>query len=162
MIVIGIDPGSRITGYGLINQTDKNIHYITSGYIKTLVKDIPTRLKLIYSGISEIIIKFRPCLLAIEQVFISKNANSSIKLAKASGVAIVAAVNHNLDIFEYANKQVKQIVTGTGLAEKIHIQNTVRLLLNLSYIPQVDAADALAIAITHCYYNKKIHKKFIY
>lgn len=153
-IILGIDPGSRVTGYGVIRQTGRQLSYLGSGCIRTSVTDLPSRLKLIYAGVSEIITQFSPDYFAIEQVFMAKNADSALKLGQARGAAIVAAVNHDLPVFEYAARQVKQTVTGTGGAEKSQVQHMVRTLLKLAANPQADAADALAIAITHCHMSQ--------
>lgn len=115
--------------------------------------DLPSRLKLIYAGVTEIITQFQPDYFAIEQVFMAKNADSALKLGQARGVAIVAAVNQELPVFEYAARQVKQTVVGIGGAEKA-VQHMVRTLLKLPANPQADAADALAIAITHCHVSQ--------
>ncbi len=153
-IILGIDPGSRITGYGIIRQTGRQLSYLGSGYIRTVVDDMPGRLKLIYAGVSEIITQFQPDFFAIESVFMAKNADSALKLGQARGAAIVAAVNQDLPVFEYAARQVKQTVVGTGAAEKSQVQHMVRSLLKLPANPQADAADALAIAITHCHMSQ--------
>ncbi|MBG6244964.1 crossover junction endodeoxyribonuclease RuvC [Candidatus Symbiopectobacterium sp. 'North America'] len=155
-LILGIDPGSRVTGYGIIRQQGLQLSYVGSGCIRTGVDDLPTRLKLIYAGVSEIITQFQPDCLAIEQVFMAKNADSALKLGQARGVAIVAGVNQGLPIFEYAARQVKQTVVGTGAAEKSQVQHMVRTLLKLSASPQADAADALAIAITHCHLSQNL------
>ncbi|UAJ64895.1 crossover junction endodeoxyribonuclease RuvC [Candidatus Schneideria nysicola] len=156
-IIIGVDPGSRITGYGIISHEQKKFGYLDSGCIRTNVSDFPHRLRKIYSDMMKIINDFKPDCFVIEKVFMAKNANSAIKLGQAQGVAILAAINHGLPIFEYATKQVKQIVVGIGSAEKNHVQNMVRILLRLKKNPSTDAADALAIAITHCHI-RRIHK----
>ncbi len=148
-IILGIDPGSRVTGYGVIRQVGRQLSYLGSGCIRTKVDDLPSRLKLIYAGVTEIITQFQPDYFAIEQVFMAKNADSALKLGQARGVAIVAAVNQELPVFEYAARQVKQTVVGIGSAEKSQVQHMVRTLLKLPANPQADAADALAIAITH-------------
>lgn len=153
-IILGIDPGSRITGYGIIRQTGRQLSYLGSGCIRTVVDDMPTRLKLIYAGVSEIITQFQPDFFAIESVFMAKNPDSALKLGQARGAAIVAAVNQDLPVFEYAARQVKQTVVGTGAAEKSQVQHMVRSLLKLPANPQADAADALAIAITHCHMSQ--------
>ncbi|AHF76739.1 Holliday junction resolvase [Sodalis praecaptivus] len=153
-VILGIDPGSRITGYGIVRQDGRKLSYLGSGCIRTKVDDLPGRLKLIYAGVSEIITQFQPDCLAIEQVFMAKNADSALKLGQARGVAIVAAINLDLPVFEYAARQVKQTVVGTGSAEKGQVQHMVRSLLTLSANPQADAADALAIAITHCHVSQ--------
>lgn len=155
-LILGIDPGSRITGYGIIRQQGRQLSYVCSGCIHTGVDDLPTRLKLIYAGVSEIIAQFKPDCLAIEQVFMAKNADSALKLGQARGVAILAGVNQGLPIFEYAARQVKQTVVGTGAAEKSQVQYMVRTLLKLSASPQADAADALAIAITHFHLSQNL------
>lgn len=117
-IILGIDPGSRVTGYGVIRQVGRQLSYLGSGCIRTKVDDLPSRLKLIYAGVTEIITQFQPDYFAIEQVFMAKNADSVLKLGQARGVAIVAAVNQELPVFEYAARQVKQTVVGIGSAEK--------------------------------------------
>ncbi|MBT0722331.1 crossover junction endodeoxyribonuclease RuvC [Tatumella sp. TA1] len=153
-IILGIDPGSRITGYGVIRQVGRQLTYLGSGCIRTNTPALPERLRLIYAGVSEIITQFSPDYFAIEQVFMAKNADSALKLGQARGAAIVAAVNQTLPVFEYAARQVKQTVTGTGAADKAQVQHMVRTLLKLPANPQADAADALAIAITHCHISQ--------
>ena len=153
-IILGIDPGSRVTGYGVIRQVGRQLSYLGSGCIRTKVDDLPSRLKLIYAGVTEIITQFQPDYFAIEQVFMAKNADSALKLGQARGVAIVAATNQALPVFEYAARQVKQTVVGIGSAEKSQVQHMVRTLLKLPANPQADAADALAIAITHCHVSQ--------
>lgn len=155
-IILGIDPGSRVTGYGVIRQQGRRLLYIGSGCIRTQVADLPSRLGKIYAGVSEIITQYQPDNFAIEQVFMAKNADSALKLGQARGVAILAAVNNSIPVFEYAARQVKQSVTGTGAAEKAQVQHMVRSILKLSAAPQADAADALAIAITHCHFNQNL------
>ena len=159
-IILGIDPGSRLTGYGVIRQTGRQLTYLGSGCIRTAVDDLPTRLKRIYAGVSEIILQFRPDMFAIEQVFMARNADSALKLGQARGSAIVAAVNNNLPVFEYAARLVKQSVVGTGAAEKTQVQHMVKLLLKLPISPQADAADALAIAITHAHMSQQLIKSY--
>lgn len=155
-IILGIDPGSRITGYGVISQKKHQLTYLGSGCIRTLDNGLPHKLKLIYSGVTEIITQFSPDVFCIEQVFMSKNADSALKLGQARGVAIVAATNHNLPVFEYAARQVKQTVVGNGGADKKQVQHMVRYLLKVPSGLQADSADALAIAITHCHLQKTI------
>lgn len=157
-IILGIDPGSRITGYGVIQEVGRSLHYIASGCIKTEVDDMPTRLKIIYAGVTQIIEQFNPTFFAIEKIFMAKNADSAFKLGQARGVAIVAAANLDLPIFEYAARQVKQTVVGTGAADKHQVQQMVKHLLKLGSAPQADAADALAIAITHSHLWRNIER----
>lgn len=151
MIILGIDPGSRLTGYGVICQQGKQLTYLGSGVIRTEVDDLPTRLQRIYAGVTEIITQFQPDVFSIEQVFMAKNADSALKLGQARGAAIVAATNHQLPVFEYAARLVKQTVVGIGSADKKQVQHMVTKILTLSASPQADAADALAIAITHAH-----------
>jgi len=150
-IILGIDPGSRITGYGVINTVGQRIEYIASGCIRITEKELPQRLGQVFAGVNEIIETYSPEQFAIEQVFMGKNADSALKLGQARGVAIVAAVQHDLPVAEYAARSVKQAVTGKGSADKEQVQHMVQLLLKLPGKPQEDAADALAIAITHAH-----------
>jgi crossover junction endodeoxyribonuclease RuvC len=155
-IILGIDPGSRITGYGVIQQQGRHLHYLGSGCIRTSESELSGKLKQIYAGVSEIIIQFQPDVFAIEQVFMAKNADSALKLGQARGAAIVAAVNAELPVFEYAARLVKQAVVGTGAADKIQVQHMVKQMLKLPANPQADAADALGVAICHANTNKTL------
>ncbi|PHS64267.1 MAG: crossover junction endodeoxyribonuclease RuvC [Thalassobium sp.] len=151
MIILGIDPGSRITGFGVIRRTGQKIEYIVSGCIRTGEGELSGRLKKIYDGVSELITTYQPEQFAIEQVFMGKNADSALKLGQARGVAIVAAVQQGLPVAEYAPRTIKQAVVGKGGAAKEQVQHMVQYLLKLPGIPQADAADALAIAICHAH-----------
>jgi crossover junction endodeoxyribonuclease RuvC len=151
-LVIGIDPGSRITGFGIVGISQNRYKYIDSGCIKTGVSsDIPaaSRLKIIYSSVSELINKYKPYQMAIEQVFVNKNVQSALKLGQARGVAMLAASMDGIPVFEYAPRKIKQAIVGTGAADKKQMQHMVTSILQLSSQPQEDAADALAIAICH-------------
>lgn len=150
-IILGIDPGSRITGFGVINAVGHKIEYIASGCIRMTEKELPEKLGQIFSGVNELIETHSPQEFAIEQVFMGKNAASALKLGQARGVAIVAAVQHGLPVAEYAARSVKQAVVGRGGAEKSQVQHMVQVMLKLPGKPQEDAADALAIAITHAH-----------
>ncbi|GHA86416.1 crossover junction endodeoxyribonuclease RuvC [Modicisalibacter luteus] len=149
MIVLGIDPGSRITGYGVLDVSLAKPRYVASGCIRIRNDDLAQKLAQVYAGVAELIAMYRPAEFAIEQVFMSRNADSALKLGQARGSAIVCAANHGLPVYEYGPKQVKQAVTGTGGADKQQVQHMVTAVLGLSDIPQADAADALAIALTH-------------
>ena len=153
-LILGIDPGSRKTGFGIINVIGNKTEYVTSGVIRIPDVELPERLKIIFNSITQIINQYCPQEIAIEQVFMAKNADSALKLGQARGVAIVAATNQSLPVFEYAARQVKQTVVGIGSAEKSQVQHMVRTLLKLPANPQADAADALAIAITHCHVSQ--------
>jgi len=148
-IVLGIDPGSRITGWGLISALGQNNTYIASGCIRMKTDPLPERLKIIFDGVSEVIETYQPQQSAIEQVFLAKNADSAFKLGQARGAAITAMVNQDLDVAEYSARQVKQAVVGKGAADKSQVQHMVSTILRLDKAPQEDAADALAIAICH-------------
>lgn len=146
-VILGIDPGSRVTGYGVIRVENNRISYVCSGCIRTQDEIFVNKLKQIYDGVCEIILQTSPDKFAIEEPFVSKNISSSFKLCHARASAIVAALNYGLPIFEYSPRKVKQAVVGYGNATKEQIQQMVVKLLSLSKRPQEDAADALAIAI---------------
>ena len=147
--VLGIDPGSRSTGYGVVEVANRKVHYVASGCISVKQGELPERLGTIYRGVAQIITEFAPSAFAIESVFLAKNASSALKLGQARGVAIAAGVSKELPVFEYAARQVKQAVVGTGRANKEQVAHMVRVLLKLPGIPKADAADALAIALCH-------------
>jgi len=146
--ILGIDPGSRITGYGVIDARAK-LGYVASGCIRTGNGSFAERLGVIYRSICELIEEHQPQALAIEEVFLARNVDSALKLGQARGVAIAAGVAHGLSVHEYAATKVKRAVVGTGRAGKDQVQHMVRMLLDLPASPQADAADALAIAICH-------------
>jgi crossover junction endodeoxyribonuclease RuvC len=148
-IILGIDPGSRITGYGIIRVVANKAEYLGSGCIRVQDENFATRLNNVFTGVSEIIRQFQPSDFAIEQVFMAKNADSALKLGQARGAAIVAGTSHSLPVFEYSARQIKQSVVGTGSADKTQVQHMVTYLLKLSKTPQADAADALAVALCH-------------
>ncbi|WP_249975638.1 crossover junction endodeoxyribonuclease RuvC [Vreelandella olivaria] len=149
--ILGIDPGSRITGYGVIDLVGVTPRYIASGCIRTAEGALEQRLAQIYAGLAEVISIHRPDAVAVERVFMAKNVDSALKLGQARGAALVCIANHGLCIGEYAARQIKQAVTGQGGADKSQVQHMVTALLQLSATPQADAADALAIALTHAY-----------
>jgi len=155
-IILGIDPGSRRTGFGVIRQTGSKAEYVSSGVIRIPETALPERLKVIFDAIGEIIAMHKPEEMAIENVFMAKSAGSALKLGQARGAAIVAAVNCNLPVFEYEARKVKQSVVGTGAATKIQVQHMVKTLLNLPGDPQEDAADALAVALCHAHTQKSL------
>lgn len=150
-VILGIDPGSRITGFGLIEMRGHTPVYVSSGCIRCGDGDIAPRLKLIHDGIQQLITQYQPDEFAIERAFMGKNADSALKLGQARGVAMVVAALHDLDVHEYAPRAIKQAVTGTGGAEKEQVQHMVKTLLKLPGCPQADAADALAVALCHGY-----------
>lgn len=149
MLILGIDPGSRYTGYGMIEGLGLKSRFVDCGYIKTLSSSIPERLKLIFEGVRTLLLHHTFESVAIEQVFFHRNADSALKLGQARGAAITAVVSHGIPIFEYSARQVKQAVVGMGSADKIQVEHMVKRLLNLDQVLQADAADALAIALCH-------------
>ncbi len=148
-LIIGIDPGSRITGYGIINWLGNRYEYVDSGCIRVTAADLPEKLQQIFDGITRLIALHCPQEMAIEKVFMARNADSALKLGQARGAAMVAGVNQGLPVAEYSARQVKQAVVGKGAADKKQVQHMVVALLGLSRAPQADAADALAVAICH-------------
>lgn len=151
MIILGIDPGLRITGFGVIEKQGNKLRYIASGTIKTLDIDLPSRLKTILQGVGEVVASYRPDCAAIEKVFVNVNPQSTLLLGQARGAAICALVNADLAVAEYTALQVKQAVVGQGKAQKQQVQDMVQRLLALSGTPTADAADALGVAITHAH-----------
>lgn len=147
--ILGIDPGSRSTGFGLIISENRRNRYVGSGCIKTEGNSIAPRLKEIYTSLGSIIDEHRPDCVAIEKVFMHRNADAALKLGQARGAAIVAAVSRNLPVHEYSPNQIKQAVVGRGHADKVQVQHMMKILLNLVREPQNDAADALAVAVCH-------------
>ncbi|MDO6562574.1 crossover junction endodeoxyribonuclease RuvC [Amphritea sp. 1_MG-2023] len=151
MLILGIDPGSRITGYGIINSIGAKNEYVASGCIRLKGDELATRLAQVYAGVTQLIEQFCPQEMAIEQVFMARNPDSALKLGQARGVAIVAGANQGLEVAEYAARKVKQAVVGNGSADKSQVQHMVKSILKLPGLPQADAADALAIALCHAH-----------
>jgi crossover junction endodeoxyribonuclease RuvC len=150
-IILGIDPGSRVTGYGVIRVEKHRHHYLASGCIRMGDIEVSERLQKIFHGIREITSVHQPHEVAIEQIFMHQNPGGALKLGQARGVAIVAAALHGIPVAEYSARQVKQSVVGYGAAQKNQVQQMVKALLNLSGLPQADAADALAVALCHAH-----------
>ena len=151
MRILGIDPGLRITGFGVIDQQGQQLHYVASGCIKTPDGELPARLKVILDSLRVVIAQHKPDQVAIEKVFVNVNPQSTLLLGQARGAAICAAVLADLPVGEYTALQVKQAVVGNGHAEKEQVQLMVQRLLKLSGTPSPDAADALACAICHAH-----------
>lgn len=157
-LILGIDPGSRITGYGIISSTNAKYNYIASGCIRLKSTNLPERLQEIFSNLQTVIQHYEPAEAAIEQVFMHQNAGAAIKLGQARGAAIAAATASALSIAEYSARQIKQSVVGHGAAKKEQVQHMVKVLLNLSGVPQVDAADALAVALCHAQSRQSLNR----
>ena len=149
MRVLGIDPGSRNTGLGVVEATPDGIRAVAYHCIRLGGGPLPERLGAIYRGVTEIIREFEPDTVAVEQVFVSNNAKSALVLGQARGSAICSAINQDRSVSEYSALQIKQSVVGSGGAKKEQVQHMVRVLLGLRRTPQVDEADALACAICH-------------
>lgn len=150
-IILGIDPGSRTTGYGVIQVVGRHSEYLGSGCIRAAQPNdcLADRLDKIFRGVCELIKQFQPNYFAIEQVFMAKNPDSALKLGHARGAAMVAATGAGLSVAEYSARQIKQSVVGTGAADKTQVQHMVTAILKLPATPQADAADALAVALCH-------------
>ena len=148
-LILGIDPGSRITGYGLIRENKQQLHYVDSGCIRTSDGELSQRLLQIFNGICQLMEQFSPDEVAIEQIFMHQNPSSALKLGHARGVAMVACASHRLKVSEYSAREVKQSLVGYGAALKTQVKHMVVNILMLTSSPQSDAADALAIAICH-------------
>lgn len=148
-LILGIDPGSRKTGFGIIRVHGSRHEYVASGVIRLPLIALADRLKIIFDSVSEIIDMHSPSEVAVEEVFMAKSAGSALKLGQARGAAVVACVNRDLIVAEYTARQIKQAVVGTGAANKEQVQHMVTTLLKLPGAPQEDAADALAAAICH-------------
>lgn len=149
--ILGIDPGSRRTGLGFVRADGGALKHLHHTVVATDDEDFPLRLKDIFDGVSAAISTFQPDEAAIETVFLSKNPQSALKLGQARGAAICACVNAGLPVSEYAPRQIKNAVVGTGGADKAQVQYMVGILLTLQGALQNDAADALAVAITHAH-----------
>ncbi|MGY8813423.1 MAG: crossover junction endodeoxyribonuclease RuvC [Gammaproteobacteria bacterium] len=147
--ILGIDPGSRITGYGIIDIDGNYAKHLTHGIIRLQTTDISEKLQLLFRRLTAIIQEFQPQEVSIEKVFLHKNADSALKLGQARGCAITACAELELPVHEYSANQIKQATVGNGHATKEQVQHMIKILLCLDTIPQVDAADGLAIALCH-------------
>ena len=148
--ILGIDPGSRATGYGVITKKANQLYYVTCGIIKLGSKyAFNDRLKVIFDGLSEVIESHKPTVAAVEDVFVAANPRTALKLGHARGVAVLAALQNGMRVYDYTPRMVKQAVVGYGNADKQQVQQMVRVLLQLSASPSSDAADALAVAMCH-------------
>ena len=147
--ILGIDPGSRKTGFGIIEIEGRKIQHVINGRLLVGDGDFADRLKQIFEGLTDIIQRYQPDMVAVEKVFLHKNADSALKLGQARGAAICAAVSQNLAVHEYTATQIKKAVVGNGHAKKDQVQYMMTVILSLSDVPDEDAADALACAMTH-------------
>ena len=150
-ILLGIDPGSRHTGYGVIEQVGNRSRALAFGTISTSGAEMAPRLGTIFAGLREVMSTHQPEEVSIEKVFMARNPDSALKLGQARGAALTAVVQSGVPVFEYSARQVKQAVVGRGGAEKVQVAEMVKHLLGLEKRPQEDAADALAIALCHAH-----------
>lgn len=156
MIILGVDPGYALVGYGIIEKIGNSVKVLDYGVIETTKKDtIPVRLKIIYDGMKFLMKKYKPDAVALEELFFQHNQTTVINVAQARGVISLAAIEECGNLYEYTPMQIKQALTGVGRAEKKQVQYMVKAILNLKEIPKPDdAADALAVAITHSQSNQ--------
>jgi crossover junction endodeoxyribonuclease RuvC len=152
--ILGIDPGSRFTGFGVLDFEGDQPTYVASGTVKTPDGTFPERLKKIFESVSDIVEQFRPDIVAIESVFMARNAGSALKLGHARSAALCATFAFDVEVFEYAPREIKLAVVGTGSASKEQVQHMVVSLLQLDGEPASDAADALAAAICHIHRSR--------
>jgi crossover junction endodeoxyribonuclease RuvC len=159
MRILGIDPGSRVTGYGVIATNGQELGFVACGTIRTAATpDFSERLLTIFRDLCEVISTHGPEVAAVEEVFVDRNPRAALKLGQARGAAVVAALHNGLGVFDYTARKVKQAVAGYGQAEKSQVQHMVRALLELDAIPSNDAADALAVAICHAHHIAFYHR----
>ena len=149
--ILGIDPGSRRTGYGIIESEGTRNRWVAHGTVNAGDGDLPERLKTIFNELSEIVTRFQPAETAVEEVFVKLNISSALVLGQARGAAICALAQTGLPVFEYTPARIKQTVAGHGRAEKQQIQQMIKILLKLPDAPATDAADALAVAVCHAH-----------
>ena len=156
--ILGIDPGSRFTGYGLIEMNAGTARHISHGTIRLPQSEITEKLSTLFQQLILIIDEFGPDEVSVENIFLHKNADSALKLGQARGCAITACAEKNLPVFEYTANQVKQATVGRGHAAKQQVQHMIKVLLCLESAPEVDAADALAIAICHGHHREGLKR----
>jgi len=147
--ILGIDPGSRLTGFGVVDFDGSKAQYVASGTVKSIDGAFADRLRQIFESVGAIVAEYRPDIVAVESVFMHKNAGSALKLGHARSAAICATFAHGVEIFEYAPREIKQAVVGNGAATKEQVQHMIVSILSLDGVPAEDAADALAAAVCH-------------
>ena len=147
--ILGIDPGSRLTGFGVLDFSGAAATYVTSGTVRSVAGGFADRLRMIFESIGAIVGEYRPDVVAVESVFMHRNAGSALKLGHARSAALCATFGHDVEVFEYAPREIKQAVVGTGAATKEQVQHMVVSILQLDGTPAPDAADALAAALCH-------------
>ncbi len=151
--ILGVDPGSNVTGYGVVELRAGRASHIASGCLRVKGENLAARLGMIFNGLSQVIDTYQPQAAAVEQVFMARNPDSALKLGQARGAAISAVVTRSVPVSEYSARQIKLAVVGRGNAAKQQVQHMVVALLNLQAAPPADAADALATALCHAYHH---------
>ncbi|MDX1403797.1 MAG: crossover junction endodeoxyribonuclease RuvC [Woeseiaceae bacterium] len=159
--ILGIDPGSRLTGFGVVDCIEDRSAYVASGAVNTVAGEFKERIRLIFDSVNSIVAEYRPQVIAIESIFVHKNAGSALKLGHARSAAICATFEFDLEVFEYAPREIKQAVVGTGSATKEQVQHMVCSILELDGKPSPDAADALAAALCHAHQRRFQHRKLM-
>jgi len=158
MRILGIDPGSRFTGFGIIDVQGDRATHVRHGVIRTGTGEFTERLGVIFEELREVIRAEAPAEVAVETVFLSHNAASALKLGQARGAAICAAISMGLPVAEYSPRSVKQAIVGRGAADKVQVQHMVSVLLQLRETPAEDAADALAVALCHQHTQQTVNR----
>ncbi len=158
--ILGIDPGSRQTGFGVLDLDGNRAIYVASGTVRSLDGDFPSRLRQIFESVANIVAEYRPDVVAIESVFMHKNASSALKLGQARSAALCATFAGNIEVHEYAPREIKLAIVGTGSATKEQVQHMVVSLLSLDAVPAADAADALAAALCHGH-QRRIRQRLV-
>lgn len=154
LTILGIDPGSQVTGFGVITAQGTSLSYVASGCIRTRGGEMADRLRIIFEGAARLVDEYRPDEICVERVFIHRNADSALKLGQARAAALCGTFMHQVPVHEYAAREIKLAVTGSGGAEKVQVAHMVRRLLAVSGPLAADAADALAVAICHAQLRK--------
>lgn len=157
--ILGIDPGSRIMGLGLIDYQKNQAKALHFEQVQTKQNDLPARLGVLFQAVSAVITEYQPDEVAIEAVFLHQHVQAALTLGHARGAIIAAVMHHHLPVSEYAPRAIKQAVVGFGAAQKNQVQMMMKALLNLSALPPADAADALAVALTHAHMRQSLHNQ---
>ncbi len=157
--ILGVDPGSRVTGYGIIDFARNRTVHVESGCITVTGDDLAGKLRVIFSALTSLVERYRPTEMVVEQVFVHRNAGSALKLGQARGAAVLAGAMGALPVFEYAPRAIKQAITGTGTATKEQMQHMIKILLRLPKPPPADAADALAVALCHAHTGATLRRR---
>ncbi len=152
--ILGIDPGSRVTGFGVVDFLDGQPRYAGSGSIRTEAGEFPDRLRQIYKAVGQVVADYSPGIVAIESVFMARNAGSALKLGQARSAALCATFDHDVEVFEYSPREIKLAIVGSGGAAKEQVQHMIVSLLSLAGEPGADAADALAVAVCHAHQRR--------